>query len=279
MFEFNLDPILWQVGQFELGWHGVFVALAVAVAVWYGIRRAKRLGIPEQPVIDVVLWAIIGGIIGARVLHVLDHLDYYGEHPLAALAFWQGGLAAYGAFLGGIGGGYLAARRRHLSVWTMLDAAGPAMLVGQALGRLGCLSNGDAWGEPTGGSWGLVYMHPAVAATMPQELIGVPTHPYPIYEMAAVSLLFGVVWLGRRRLASPAGTTFLVIALGYAAIRFGLSFFRQETVIVWGLQEAHLVALGTAILVLALLLRRFWPLGLYPFPRRQTRAERRHRRK
>ena len=126
----------------------------------------------------------------------------------------------------------------------LLDAAAPALLVGQAIGRLGCLSNGDAWGAPTGAAWGIVYWHPH--DLLPATLLGVPTHPYPLYEIGAELLLLGGLWLMRRRLTRP-GALFLVTALGYAVIRFGLTFFRQETVVLWGLQEAQLLALLTGV--------------------------------
>ena len=252
MIKVTFDPILWRTGLFEISWHGTFTALAVVVAVWYGLRRAKAMGFPEQPLTDVAIGLILGGMISARLFYVLDHLDHYLSDPVAALRIWEGGIAVYGGFIGGIVGGYLAALRGGLPAWPLLDAAAPAMLIGQAVGRLGCLSNGDAWGEPTGGSWGLVYTHPDAA--VPGELIGVATHPYPVYEMGGVVLLLVILWLGRRWLAST-GRLFLVTALGYAALRFGLSFFRQETEILWSLQQAHLIALVTAALALALLFR------------------------
>jgi phosphatidylglycerol:prolipoprotein diacylglycerol transferase len=256
MIELTFDPILWRPGFIELSWHGLFTALAVILAVWYGLRRARAMGFPEQPLTDVAIGLVLGGMIGARLFFVLDHIDHYVSSPVDALRIWEGGIAVYGAFIGGIAGGYLAARRAGLPAWPLLDAAAPAMLIGQAVGRLGCLSNGDAWGEPTGGSWGLVYMHPDAA--VPGELIGVAMHPYPVYEMAGVGILFAVLWLGRRWLA-PTGRLFLVTALGYAAIRFCLSFFRQETEILWNLQQAHLIALATALTALVLLARPLIP--------------------
>ena len=249
----TLDPVIAQLGPIALGWHGVLTALAVAVAVWLGVRRAVRVSGPAAPLDTVATWAIVGGLIGARLFHVLDHLPAYAANPLAALAIWEGGIAVYGAFLGGIAGGALAARRAGLPLWPLLDAAAPAVLVGQAIGRLGCLSNGDAWGAPTGAAWGIVYWHPH--ALLPAALRGVPTHPYPLYEIVATLALLGALWLARRRLAAP-GEMFLAAAIGYAAIRFGLTFFRQETLVLWGLQEAQLVALATGALAVALLLAR-----------------------
>lgn len=253
VLDLGFDPTFARIGPLQLGWHGVFTALAVVVAVWLGVGQAERRGVPSERLGGLLAWSLGGGLIGARLFHVLDRLPTYLANPLAAVAIWQGGIAVYGAFLGGIAGGLLAARRAGLPAWLLLDAAAPAMLVGQAIGRLGCLANGDAWGAPTGAAWGVAYTNPE--ALLPADLLGVPTHPYPLYEMVAALALLGGLWLGRRWLAAP-GQTFLVAAVGYAVIRFSLTAFRQERVLLWGLQEAQLVALATGVVALGLLIGR-----------------------
>lgn len=252
MVAFAFDPVITRIGPLEVGWHGVATVVAVAIAVSLGVRAAIRAGWPQETTADIAFAGVIGGIVGARTFFVLDHLPQYLNDPLAALAIWQGGIAVYGAFIGGIVGGAIVALRARLPIWRGLDLAAIPMLVGQAIGRLGCLANGDAWGAPTGADWGLVYVHPN--DLLPRDLLGVPTHPYPLYEMAAVALL-GVGLLALRRRPLHPGVLFLWAALGYAAIRFSLSFLRQETVIALGLQEAQLVALATAVLVIGLLIR------------------------
>lgn len=254
MIDIGFDPILIDLGRFQLAWHGILTAVAIAVAVLYGERRLSRAGLSGEAMGSVVLWSIIGGVIGARLFHVADHLEYYLANPLQAISLWEGGLAVYGAFFGGIVAAIIAIRRAGFPVWKLLDAGAPAMLVGQAIGRVGCFMNGDAWGAPTAADWGVVYSHPR--DLIRPDLMGVPTHPYPLYEIAAVAVWLAVLWLIRGRLA-PRGTTFLVAMMGYASIRFGLTFFRQETVLFWGLQEAQVIALATgAIAVIALLVLR-----------------------
>ena len=236
---FSFDPIILQLGPIQIGWHGVFTVLAIAVGVWWGLRGARRIGVHGEVIDRVLTWAIAGAFVGARLFHVADHLSYYVEHPLEAFAIWQGGIAVWGSFIGAIVAGLIAARGTHLPIWPLLDIAGPAILIGQAIGRLGCLSNGDAWGAPTGGGWGIVYADPN--DLVPRDLLGVPTHPYPLYEILAVLVLLGVLARLRPRLGRP-GDLFIVAALGYAAIRFFLTFFRQETVVAAGLQEAQVIA-------------------------------------
>jgi phosphatidylglycerol:prolipoprotein diacylglycerol transferase len=122
MVNVTFDPRIAQLGPIELGWHGIFTALAVLCAIWIGLRLAERRGLPTEALTEVVIWAVIGGLIGARLFHVLDHLPNYLAHPLDALAIWEGGIAVYGAFLGGIAGGWLAARRARLPAWVLRKA-------------------------------------------------------------------------------------------------------------------------------------------------------------
>jgi phosphatidylglycerol:prolipoprotein diacylglycerol transferase len=260
VIELTFDPNIAQIGPLLLGWHGLFTALAVAGGVWLGLREAARRGLGGDAVANLATWAVLGGLVGARLFHVLDHLPTYLADPLAVFAVWEGGIAVYGAFIGGITAGWVYARQAHLPAWPLLDAAAPGMLLGQAIGRIGCLSNGDAWGAPTDLPWGVVYRHPS--ALLPPELLGVPTHPYPLYEIIAVLALLGL-YFGLARRPAPAGTLFLRAAFGYAVTRFALTGFRQEAVLLWGLQEAQLIALATGILAIILLLLR---RDAAPFP-------------
>lgn len=250
---FSFDPIIAQLGPFQLGWHGLFTALAVAVALWVAGLLAVRHNVPQDTVYSIAGWGVLGGLIGARLFHVADHLSYYAANPLLIPQIWEGGIAVYGAFIGGLVGGGLAAWRKRLDPWPLLDIAAPSMLVGQAIGRLGCLSNGDAWGAPVTSPSGL-YL--AIRYTNPNDLLppdlrGVPTYAYPAYEIVAALVLLAVLWLFRDRLEKVPGATFLVGAVGYAVIRFTLTFLRQETIVLWGLQEAQLIAVITGLVALA----------------------------
>lgn len=255
--DFSFDPIIAQWGSFQLGWHGIFTAVAVLVAVWLAGQLAERRGISADAIYSIAVWGVVGGVIGARLFHVADHIPFYLENPQLIPAIWEGGIAVYGAFIGGIVAGWIAARRAHLDPWPLLDIAAPAMLVGQAIGRLGCLSNGDAWGaDATGCQFCLAIRYTNPNDLLPASLKGVPTYAYPAYEIASVALLLAGLWLFRERLQRRPGLTFLVGSIGYAVIRFVLTFYRQETIIVAGLQEAQVIALVTGVLTIGILVWR-----------------------
>ena len=102
---FAFDPVIAQLGPFQLGWHGIFTAIAVLVAVWLAGRLAPQRGIPTEVVYAIAGWGVAGGLIGARLFQVADHLSYYQQNPLLIPAIWEGGIAVYGAFIGGLVGG------------------------------------------------------------------------------------------------------------------------------------------------------------------------------
>jgi phosphatidylglycerol:prolipoprotein diacylglycerol transferase len=136
------------------------------------------------------------------------------------------------------------------------------MLVGQVIGRLGCLCNGDAWGANATGCplcLAVRYTHPN--DLVPADLMGVPTYAYPVYEIGAEVVLLAILWLARDSLGERPGAAFLVAASGYAVIRFVLTYLRQEPVIALGLQEAQLIALATGLLAVGVLL---WRLARQP---------------
>jgi phosphatidylglycerol:prolipoprotein diacylglycerol transferase len=260
--DIGFDPIIAQLGPFQLGWHGVFTALAVIVGLWLAGRLAQRRGISTDLVSGIATWAVVGGVVGARLFHVLDHLPFYLENPLLVPAVWEGGIAVYGAFIGGLAGGGIAAWRAKADVWRLLDIAAPAMLLGQAIGRLGCLCNGDAWGaEATGCPLCLAIRYTHQNDLLPASLRGVPTYAYPIYELVAELLLLAGLWLFRNWLRQRPGLTFLVATIGYGVIRFVLTFLRQEPNVFLGLQEAQVIALLTGVLAAGALVWRSCGIG------------------
>lgn len=174
------------------------------------------------------------------------------------LAFQQGGLAIYGAVVGGFLAVALLARLYQLPFLQLIDAIAPNLLLAQAIGRFGCIVNGDAWGAPTTSPFAFVYTNPA--ALLPRDLLNVPTHPYPVYDMALNLAVFTVLWRLRRR-PLPPGTLAATYGVLYAAGRFVISFVRQERIWFWGLQEAQVIALVALLVSLAALV---WLLRLRP---------------
>ena len=252
----GIDPVLLRLGAFELRWYGLMVGLAIVAAAWLFSRQATRRGFTSDDVPSLVLWAVLGGVIGSRLFHIVDRLDFYLSHPEAMISLQQGGLAIWGGVAGGALAVILYGWRRRFSLSLIADMVAPAVLVGQIIGRLGCIINGDAFGGPTSLPWGFIYTH--ANALLPDSLRGVPTHPYPVYEMIWNLGVLGILLLVRNRLPAQ-GLVFATYVGLYSVGRFLLTYVRQEELVLWGLQQAQLVALMgliIAALYAAYLLRR-----------------------
>lgn len=233
----NIDPVIVHLGPFALRWYGLAVLAGLLAGLWLAGREAKRKHLPEGLIGHLAVWVIPGGLIGARLLHVIDRWPDYLANPAAALAITAGGLAIQGAIFGGLLAGLVALRRRGLSIGPVVDAAAPGLLLGQAIGRLGCLVTGDAVGAPTSLPWGVVYTNPA--AMVPQ--LGVAYQPAFAYEALWDLVALALLWRLRTRLR-PDGAVFALYLVLYGTGKFLVSFARAEAVWLAGLQQAHLVA-------------------------------------
>ncbi len=237
----NIDPVLFQVGAFSVRWYSLAIVAGLFTSVWVARSEAKRKGLDVEKVTSLAVWAIVAGFFGARLFHVLDQFEFYAANPAQILQVQKGGLAIWGGLASGGLAGLAYARRSGLSIAKTADVAAVAVLVGQVVGRIGCIVNGDAYGGATTLPWGFIYTNPG--AMIPDALRGIPTHPYPVYEMLwDVALLFGL-WRWRKH-ANTDGALFLAYAAVYGLGRFLLTFVRQEREVLLGLQQAQVIGLA-----------------------------------
>jgi phosphatidylglycerol:prolipoprotein diacylglycerol transferase len=250
----SIDPNLITLGPVVVAWHGILTALAVLAGVLTAVEVAKRNGfsITEDQIYSVALWSVPGGIIGARLAHVFDRWDVYSQNPLQIVMLNEGGLAVWGSVIGGPLAALVYATVARVPKGEAAACGAFGFLVGQFIGRIGCLINGDAYGAPTDVPWAVTYTHPGAFAPL-----GVPTHPWPAYEMvwSVVSLL--VLWALNGRL-KPTGALFLVYLILYSIGRFLLTFMRQERILFLGLQEAHIISILVLAFAVPMLVWMLW---------------------
>lgn len=254
----DIDPVFFHIGHFPFRWYALFTIIAAGTAWWIGMREARRRGLPMDRAEGSLVWIFVGAIVGARLFHVIDRPESYIAQPLEVLALWNGGLAVWGGIIGGILGGLIYFRRVGLDLRVVFDAAAPAMILGQGLGRLACIPNGDAYGAPANLPWAFVYTNPG--AMIPPELLGVPLHPYPVYELLFDLALFAVLWAARKRrpFVGTPGLLFVAYLGAYSVGRFLLTYTRMEKVWFLGLQEAQVFSIAgfvAAMVLLVFLLR------------------------
>lgn len=244
MITVSIDPIIFGIGHFALRWYSLILLTAIAIGLWLTAREAERRGFKKEDVYDAAIWIIIGGILGARLFHVLDHWSHeYALNPIRAFYIWEGGLAIWGALVGGLLAGALVAWKRGWYFPRFLDAAAPGMVLAQAIGRIACVITGDAMGKPTSGPFGFAYTSPN--AMVPK--LGVYYTPMPVYELVINLGIFAVLWQLRKR-NWPDGTLFLVYLTLYSVERFFLGFTSSYRILAFGLAQSQIVALfGFAI--------------------------------
>jgi phosphatidylglycerol:prolipoprotein diacylglycerol transferase len=239
MITININPVAFSLGAFEVRWYGIMVALAVVAVIVIALREAKRVGLAEEHVYSFSLWAIIGGIVVSRLLHVIDKWDYYMANPAQIIGFE--GLTVYGAVLGALLAVLIYCWVKKISFWLIGDVIAPGAILGQAIGRIGCIMNGCCYGLPTSLPWGVVYTNPGSYCPL-----GEPFQPTQIYHLFWNLIGFGILWSLRRRL-KPQGSLFLLYLALYAAGDLSIRFVRVGEPFLFGLQQAQL--LGIVILV------------------------------
>ena len=223
MIIIQIDPVLFHLGPFALSWHSLFIVVGIIVAVWLSARLVRMAGLSEARFYSLILWAIPAGVVGARLVHVIDYWDTYAANPAAIFAFWKGGLAIWGAVLGGTIAAIVFARIKKFPVAAYLDKVAPGLILAQAIGRIGDIINGEHISKMTSLPWGVVYTHP----NSPGYGL-LPVHPAVAYELLMDLFILGLLWRLQGRF-QPDGTLFAIYLVLYSVGRFFLSFLRLDS--------------------------------------------------
>ena len=205
-----------HVGPFDVHIYGLMYIVALLAAVLITVRRWEAAGGSRELVYEVAIWAFPAGLIGGRVYFLATSWNEAPHHWWGPLAVWDGGLGIWGGIALGSVVGLWRLRRQGVSPGPFLDAAAPALLVGQALGRIGNYFNQELFGGPTSLPWGL-QISPAHRPA--GDAAFTTFHPTFLYELSwDLGLAAFLVWLGHRRRISPPGLFALYVA-GYSAFR------------------------------------------------------------
>jgi phosphatidylglycerol:prolipoprotein diacylglycerol transferase len=221
----GFDPIAVQLGPLAIRWYGLMYLLAFLAFYLLGRWRIRhshygsRTGLTPADVEDLLFFGVVGVVLGGRLGYVLFYKPcYYLQHPLEALAVWQGGMSFHGGLVGVLVACALFARRHRMRWLVLMDFVAPLVPLGLAAGRLGNFINGELWGRASTVPWAMVF---------PQSGTDVARHPSQLYQFAGEGLLlFVVLWLysSRPRAVGRVSGLFLV---GYGVLRFLAEFARE----------------------------------------------------
>ena len=236
-------PVLLQLGNFELRSYGVIFALSLLIGFWVSSKEAEGKGLDPKLVQDFAVYAILGGIIGARIYFILfSEPRYFLEHPWEILAIWHGGIGVIGSLIGGTLVAIWYCRRNDIPFLKFGDILVPGIALAQTVGQFACLLNGDSYGRPTDLPWAITYTDPRSLAPL-----NTPLHPIELYEMAAYFLVFLLVWETRKKQETD-GTVLLTYLSSYGVARFFVEFFRgNPAIFAWGIPAAQVF--GAALIL------------------------------
>ncbi|MGO1508931.1 MAG: prolipoprotein diacylglyceryl transferase [Microbacterium sp.] len=265
-----------DVGPLRIHFYALCIIAGIIVATLMTNRRLTKRGAEPWVVIDIAILAVPLAIIGARIFHVLTHPNFYfGEgkntwnpfEPGSVWAIWEGGIAIFGALLGGAVGAYLGCRWTGIRFWTFADALAPGMLLAQALGRFGNWFNHELYGLPTDLPWGLEIASDNPAFP-PGLADGTLFHPTFLYEVIwnVLGVLF-ILWIGHR-LKLQWGKLFAVYLIWYSAGRIVWESIRIDpSEIILGLRSnvwASIIGVIVGIVIIIVQTRRH--PGVEPSP-------------
>ncbi|MCK4739745.1 MAG: prolipoprotein diacylglyceryl transferase [Deltaproteobacteria bacterium] len=253
-----MHPILISFGPIEIRYYGLMYVVAIIVGSYLLKSEVKRKGISlsEDESMNLLLWVMLGGIIGARLYYVAFNLEFYIDNIKEIPAVWHGGLAIHGGIIGGIFSGWVFVRKHSVPFWYASDACAPVLILGQTFGRFGNFMNGDAHGVPTDLPWGIVFPPESIAG---REFPGIATHPVMLYEMALNFLIFSLLWFVLRKRNFKSGFIFATYFVLYSFGRFIVESFRADSLMMWGFRTAQVISIALIIITLAIIIyKKLW---------------------
>ncbi|HEY7095572.1 MAG TPA: prolipoprotein diacylglyceryl transferase [Terriglobales bacterium] len=221
-------PQLFHIGSFSLPTYGLLVASGVLLGLWISVRNSAKQGIDPDDAWNLGIIVVLCGIIGAKVLYIVNDWSYYTANPREIFSI--GTLQAGGVFSGGLLAAFAAAawyvRKKHMPPLGTCDAFAPGLAIGHAIGRVGCFAAGCCWGKPTHAFWGVTFTNPLAHAW-----VGTPLNealePTQLFE-AVVELanFFVLSWMLKRRKFE--GQVFGAYLILYGVARYFLEFLRGD---------------------------------------------------
>ncbi|MFI7661998.1 prolipoprotein diacylglyceryl transferase [Micromonospora parva] len=230
---------VWQLGPVPIRAYALCIIAGIVLACWVTERRLRQRGVAPGAVLDIAVWAVPAGIIGARIYHVITSPEKYfgaGGDPMKAFAIWEGGLGIWGAVAGGAVGAWIAARQLGIPFSVVADALAPGLPLAQAVGRVGNWFNNELFGARTTLPWGLEIhrMDPDNPGHALRDDAGQPIlepglyQPTFLYEALWNLGVVALVLILDRRLKLGRGRAFALYVMGYTAGRFWIELMRTD---------------------------------------------------
>ncbi len=257
-----IDPIAISFGPIKIHWYGIIISLAMLISISLATKEAQKKGMEEDTMVDMALWAIPIGFIGARLYYVLFKWDYYIQNPSEIIAIWNGGIAIYGGLIAGGLAVYWFARRKKMTLTLLLDILAPSVLLAQSIGRWGNFINQEAHGGAVSRQFlETLYLPEFIIEQM--NINGTYYHPTFLYESlwSLLGFILLIILRNQKGLLRR-GEVALSYVIWYSFGRFFIEGMRTDSLWIGDIMRASQVlslVLFISAIVLWIYRRRAYP--------------------
>lgn len=257
---------------FSIKWYGVIIAFGLLLAVLFGGRIAYTWKMSLEKMVDVLIYGMLGGIIGARAYYIIFSWEQYKDNIVDIFKIWEGGLAIYGGIIGGLLAAFVTCKIIKLNFYNLLDLAGMSLLIGQGIGRWGNFANQEAFGTNTDLPWGM-YSEKICSYILRHQssLPGVdpykPVHPTFLYESIWCILGFIILYIILKKARKFSGQLFLCYGIWYGIGRTIIEGLRTDSLYIVGdLRVSQLLSLILVAVCAVLLIVKLIKYSKNPTP-------------
>ena len=253
----TISPVAFKLGNLSVKWYGVIMAVAIILAVSMAIVEGRKRQIESDDFMDLLLWAVPLGYVGARIYYVIFEWNYYSQHLGEIIAIWNGGIAIYGGLLAGLAVLLVFCYKRMLPPFLMLDIITPGVMAAQILGRWGNFINQEAHGGPTTLAF-LQSLHLPDFIIKQMKIGGVYYQPTFLYEsfFNLIGLLI-ILLLRHRKHLFKQGEIFMLYLAWYSVVRFFVEGMRTDSLYLWGsIRVSQMLSVILLIVVIVLFIYR-----------------------
>lgn len=248
-----MNPVLLDLDIIQIRWYSVIILIACFVVLYLAQNEAQRFGVQRLFIFNVLFWALIFGVIGARLYYVLFNLDVYMQDPIEILKIWHGGLAIHGGLIFGLLTILFYCKKYKVRIVRILDFIVVPLLLGQAIGRWGNFFNQEAHGAVTS----LAHLQRLM---LPDFIIegmnidGVYYTPTFLYESIVCLVAFIVLLFVRRGKYTKVGTMTASYLIVYGVLRFFIEVSRTDALMVGGFKIAQIVSVIMVLIGLGMIM-------------------------
>lgn len=253
----TINPVAFNLGNLSVKWYGVIMALAIILAVSMAIIEGRKRQIESDDFVDLLLWAVPLGYVGARIYYVIFEWQYYAQHPDQIIAIWNGGIAIYGGLFAGLVVLLIFCYKKMLPPFLMLDIITPGVMAAQILGRWGNFINQEAHGGPTTLGF-LQSLHLPNFIISQMKINGIYYQPTFLYEsfFNLIGLILILVLRHKKHLFKQ-GEIFMLYLAWYSVVRFFVEGMRTDSLYLWGsIRVSQLLSLILLMIVIGLFIYR-----------------------